>query len=145
MRIVPIALVLLLLPGCQLVDQRTVGRWFGGRPEGPTQDQLAQANLPPLPLVTIRYEQPDADVTEVLSRAAEDALQARPKAVFEVVTPIPSTAPEGTQNAYIRQGAEDARAVAEALATAGVPPEQIRLSMRGDPGNPPREVLVYVR
>jgi hypothetical protein len=45
----------------------------------------------------------------------------------------------------MRQGAEDARAVADALATAGVPPEQIRLSMRSDPGNPPREVLVYVR
>jgi hypothetical protein len=145
MRIVWLLLASVLLAGCTLVDQRVVAGWFGGRPAGPSPADLAAANLPPLPLVTVRYDQPDTDYTAVLAHAAEDAMQARPKAEFDVVTPIPSAAPRAEQDAYMRQGAEDARAVADALATAGVPPEQIRLSMRSDPGNPPREVLVYVR
>jgi hypothetical protein len=145
MRIVPLVLASVLLAGCTLVDQRVVARWFGGRPAGPSQADLAAANLPPLPLLTIRYDQPDIDPTAALNQAAEDAMQAKPNAQFDVVIPIPSAAPRAEQEAYMRQGAADARAVADALATAGVPPEQIRLSMRSDPGNPPREVLVYVR
>jgi hypothetical protein len=145
MRIVPIVLALVLLAGCTLVDQRVVARWFGGRPVGPSQADLTEANLPPLPLVTIRYDQPNTDYTPLLAKAAEDALQAKPKAEFDVVTPIPSGTSRAEQDEYMRRGAEDARAVADTLATAGVPPEQIRLSMRSDPGNPPREVRVYVR
>ncbi len=149
MRMFPPAFWLLVsvlaLAGCTLVDQRTVSRWFGGRPAEPTQEDIAAANLPPLPLVTIRFDQPDADYTPVLTQAAEDALARKPTAVFDVVTPLPTGAPQAEQDEFVRRGANDARAVADALATAGVPPKQLRLSMRSDPGTPAREVRVYVR
>ncbi len=148
MRIYPSASLLLaslLLCGCTLVDQRTVARWFGGKPVAPSQADVAETSLPPLPLVVVRYDQPDVDLTRVLAQAAEDALARKPSAVFEVVTPVPTAAPQTEQDEFVRRGADDARAVADTLATAGVPPEQLRLSLRGDPGNPVREVRVYVR
>lgn len=144
MRIVPLLLVL-LLGGCELVDQRTVARWFGGKAEAPTQADLAAAELPALPLVTVRFDDPDTDYTPVLAQAAERALALKSSAVFEVVTPVPSAAGHDEQGAFVRRGADDARAVADALATAGVPPDQLRLGLRGDPGHPVREVRVYVR
>jgi hypothetical protein len=144
MRILPLIL-LVLLAGCELVDQRTVARWFGGRPTSATVTDVAAAALPALPLVTVRFDQPDADYTSVLSAAAQDAMQRKSSVVFEVITPVPTAAPRAEQDAFVRRGAGDARAVADALATAGVPPDQIRLGLRGDPGQPVREVRVYVR
>ena len=138
-------LMSLLLSGCALIDQRTVARWLGGKPAAPSKADLAAAQLPPLPLVVVRYDQPDVDYAPVLAQAAEAALERKPSAVFEVVTPLPSAEPVAEQDAFIRRGADDARAVADTLATAGVPPSQLRLSLRGDSGKPVREVRVYVR
>jgi hypothetical protein len=145
MRIIPLLLSVLLLGGCELVDQRTVSRWLGGHATAPEAAALSDADLPPLPLVTVRFDEPDADYTQALSDAAEAALARKPDAVFEVVTPVPTAAPQAEQDRFVRVGGTDAGQVADALATAGVPPEQIRLGVRGDPGNPPREVRVYVR
>ena len=72
-------------------------------------------------------------------------MQRKPDAVFDVVTPVPTALPRAAQDEFVRQGSDDARAVAAVLATAGVPPEQLRLGLRGDPGQPAREVRVYVR
>lgn len=142
----PLALLLLLplLAGCELVDQRTVARWTGGHPPGMTSADLAAANLPALPLVTIRYDDPSADPAPALAAAAEDALARKPDATFEVITAIPTALPPTDQDAFVRQGTADARQVADDLATAGVDPSRIHLGLRGDPGRPVREVRVYV-
>lgn len=137
--------VLLVTTGCELVDQRTVARWFGGHPATPSQTDLADAKLPALPLVTVRFDQPGVDYAPALAAAAEDALQRKPGVVFDVVTPVPTALPRPEQDAFVRRGADDARTVAAVLATAGVPPEQLRLGLRSDGGQPVREVLVYVR
>jgi hypothetical protein len=138
-------LFLFLLAGCQLVDQRTVATWFGGRPVAPGTADLAAATLPPLPLVVVRYDQAGFDPRPELAKAAEKALARKPDALFEVVTPLPTAAPLAEQDRFAAQGAADARAVADALATAGVSPDRIRLGLQGDPGQPVREVRVYVR
>lgn len=144
--LVPMLLaVMLASAGCTLVDQRTVARWVGGRAVAPSQTDLAGAALPALPLVTVRFDQPEIDVTPVLAEAAEAALARKADAVFDVVSAVPVAAPRAEQEAFVRRGADDVRAVAEALATAGVPPGQLRLGLRGDAGQPVREVRVYVR
>ncbi|KAA5610999.1 hypothetical protein [Rhodovastum atsumiense] len=135
----------LLLTGCELVDQRTVARWFGSPRQAPSEADLAGATLPERPLVTIRFDTPDIDYRPVLAEAAQAALARKQDAVFDVVTPVPSAQPAAAQDAFVRRGTADARAVADALATEGVPPGQIRLGLRGDPGSPAREVRVYVR
>ena len=106
---------------------------------------MAGTTLPALPLVTIRFDQPGADYTPLLVEAAEDAMQRKPGVVFDVVTPVPTAIPREQQDEFVRRGADDARTVATVLATAGVPPEQLRLGLRGDQGQPVREVRVYVR
>jgi hypothetical protein len=142
MRILPLAFPLVLLAGCELVDQRTVARWLGEAPAAPAEAGRA---LPALPLVVIRFDQPDVDYAPALSEAAQAALARKANAVFDIVTPVPTALPAAEQDAIARRGAADARAVADTLATQGVPPGQLRLGLVGDAGAPAREVRVYVR
>lgn len=146
MRALPLlSCLLLLLAGCELVDQRTVARWTGQKPPGGTAADAALTDLPALPYVVVRYDDPTADPAPMLAQAAEDALARKPDARFEVITPVPTALPPDAQDSAIRQGAADARTVADDLAEAGVDPAHIHLGLRGDPGQPEREVRVYVR
>lgn len=142
-------LVLLLtiaLTSCRLVDQRTFER--AGLYPGAAQlarADYAQRALPPPPLVTIRFGNPDSDWQPVLIAAARDARARKPDVTFDVVTPIPTSAPIPVQDAAQKTGAQDAAAVAAVLQGDGVSADQIRIGSRGDPGQPPREIEVYVR
>jgi hypothetical protein len=142
MRILPLCLLLLLLAGCELVDQRTVARWRGETPTAPT---AASRDLPALPLVIVRFDQTDDDYAPALSEAAQAALARKSNAMFDIVTPVATSLPAAEQDAAALRGAADAQAVATTLATQGVPPEQLRLGLVGDAGTPAREVRVYVR
>ena len=141
----------LLLSGCtlsglrfsdlKLIDQRT----FQGPTRAPTASDIAQAKLPAQPLLVIRFDQPDADFRPAVSDAVQAALARKPDPSFDVLTPMPSAADQETQDRFISQGAVDAQQVANALAAAGIPPDQVHIGLRGDPGAPAREVRVYVR
>jgi hypothetical protein len=124
-----------LLPGCRLVDQRT----FRATPPAPGAEDVAHARLPPLPLLIIRFDQPDFDYHPALADAVDAARSRKPDVGFEVLAPVPSaTNPTA-------QGEADAVEIATALEAIGIPPERIRLGLRADPGAPPREIRVYVR
>jgi hypothetical protein len=135
----------LLLAGCwppdfKIIDQRTFAP-----PHAPTEADLARAHLPPAPLVTIRFDNPDADYAPALADAVTSAEARKPDVEFDVLTPIPTSAPQATQDEFARQGADDAQAVLNALGADGIRPDRVHLGYRADPGSPPREVLVYVR
>lgn len=134
--------LLLVLCGCTLIDRRT---FSGGNRVAPQSAQMAQAGLPPLPLVTIRFGQGEPDFGSMLSDAVQAAQARKPDVVFDVVAPVPSAAGLDVQDRFMRQGQADAEEVATAIAYAGIPQDRIRLSFQGDPGNPAREVRVYVR
>jgi hypothetical protein len=136
---------LLLLAGClppdfKIIDQRTF--W---PPHTPSEAELARAHLPPQPLVVIRFDQFDNDYAPALAEAAQAAQTRKQDVEFDVLTPIPTAAPQEEQDRFARQGAEDAQAVANALGQDGITPDRVHIGYRGDPGSPPREVLVYVR
>jgi uncharacterized SAM-binding protein YcdF (DUF218 family) len=133
--------LLLACAGCRLIDQRT----FAHKPTAPEAAQLQRSPLPPLPLVTIRFEQPDFDWRTPLAEAVLAAQSRKPEVVFDVVTPIPVSAPTPAQDQAATQGDADARMVADALQYDGIPAERVHLGYRGDPGQPPREVRVYAR
>ena len=143
-RIAALALTLVLAgclpPDFKLIDQRTF--W---PPHAPGTAELARADLPALPLVTIRYDQPDLDYAPALAQAVEDAEAHKPNVEFDVIAPIPTGATAEVQDQFRRQGAEDTQAVANALGSAGVSMDRVHLGFRGDSGSPPREVLIYVR
>ena len=135
----------LLLSGClhpdwRLIDQRTF--W---PPHNPTSADIARANLPPLPLVIIRFDQVDYDYRPTLADAVQAAETRKPDVEFDVLTPIPTSAAQEVQEKFARQGAADAQEVANALGADGIGPDRVHIGYRGDPGSPPREVRIYVR
>lgn len=146
----PLLLLAAVLAGCvpsskypyvELVDRGT----FRGPMLPPNADDIARSRLPPLPLVTIRFDQPDLNYAPALAAAIADAQAHRPDIAFDVLTPVPTTGTQALQDRYTSQGATDAQAVAEALAADGVDPARVHIGLRGDPGAPPREVRIYVR
>ncbi len=139
------AALALLVAGCtypdfKLIDQQT----FANTP-APTQADIAHANLPPLPLVVIRFNDVDPDYHDALAAAVTAAMSRKPDAVFDVLTPIPLNAPASVQAAATAQGRTDATEIATALAADGVAPDHVHIGFHGDSGTPPREVQVYVR
>jgi hypothetical protein len=133
--------LLLAFSGCRLIDQRT----FEPAPTAPEAAQLKRAPLPPLPLATIRFDQPDLDWQTPLQAAVLAAQSRKPDVAFDVIAPIPVAAANAAQDKAAAQGAEDARMVADALQYDGIAADHVHLGYRGDPGQPPREVQVYVR
>ncbi len=145
-RAAPALLLIAVLAGCRLVDQRT----FKGTGLYPGAAQLARADyaeraLPPPPLATIRFGTPDNDWQDTVVAASRDARERKADVTFDLVAPFPSLASLAAQDAAQKTGARDAAAVAAVLQGDGVSADQIRIGARGDPGQPPREVEVYVR
>ncbi len=139
-------LTTLLLLGCRLVDQRTFER--AGLYPGAAQlhrADFALRALPPPPLVTIRFGAANTGWQEALIAASRDARARKADVTFDIVTPIPVKASLDIQDQAQKSGAKDAAAVAAVLQGDGVSADQIRIGSRGDPGQPPREIEVYVR
>jgi hypothetical protein len=141
-----LAITLTILAGCRLIDQRTFEQagLYPGAAQLRAGDYAARA-LPPPPLAVVRFGGAAADWQAGLIDAANDALTRKPDVEFDLVTPIPGSASLAAQDAALKTGAQDAAAVAIALESDEVSPDQIHIGSRSDPGNPPREVEVYVR
>jgi hypothetical protein len=144
-RVILVLAAPLLLTGCwapdwKLIDQRTF--W---PPHAPEAGDVARANLPKFPLAVIRFDDLDADYRPALAEAVQAAVDRKADVEFDVLTPIPTTAPQAEQDRFATQGEADAQEVATALAADGVLPDRVHIGFRGDPGSPPREVRVYVR
>ena len=140
------ALIVVMAAGCRLVDQRTFER--PGRSPGTPQlarADYAQRAVPPPALVTIRFGRIDSDWQPAVVAASRDARARKADVIFDLVTPVPTNAPAAVQDSAQKAGAKDAAAVAAVLQGDGVSADQIRIGARGDPGQPPREVEVYVR
>jgi hypothetical protein len=131
-----------LLCGCKLIDQRT----FESTGRRPSSADVAHAQLPQVPLVTLDFAQVDQDWRTPLAQAAAAAILRKPDVEFDVVTPIPTSGNRALQDGFARLGQADAQAVATALLADQVSPDRIHLRFHGDPGVPkPRVVYVYVR
>ena len=133
---------LLVLAGCMpsrnfpyatLIDQRTFQR------AGTVPEASALKNLPDRPLATIRFDDPDASIDPEIARAVELALSRKPDAEFNVIIPV------GRGKVPGEQAERDATTVARSIAMPSVQPDHIFIGVSEDAGNPPREVLVYVR
>jgi hypothetical protein len=145
-QIAALALASGALASCRLIDQRT----FEGTGVFPGAAQLHAADYaaraaPPPPLAIVRLGTPGVDWQTPLIAAARDAQVRRADVEFDLVTPIPSLATMSVQDRVARQGAADSAVVATALEGDDISPERIHLGLRGDRGQPPREVEVYVR
>jgi len=136
-----LAAIMILLPGCMLVDQRT----FQSAAPVPGATEVARARAPALPLVSIRMDQPDQDFRPLLAEAVQAAQQRKPDVTFDVLALVPMLATPAEQDRRVAEAARDAQTVGTAMGAAGVPSERLHLGLRGDPGSPAREVRIYVR
>ena len=134
-------LAALLATSCSLPDRS----WFRRAGKAPETSQLARADLPETPLLTIRFDNPDQDIQAPVNQAVEAVNAIKPDAQYDVVTLIPITAPDQVQNTAARNGQQDAAAVVQALGYAGVSLDNVHVGYRSDAGAPPREVLVFAR
>ena len=73
------------------------------------------------------------------------AVERKADVQFDLVAPIPISAPLAEQDEATREGATDAATVAGVLEADGISSSALHLGARGDAGNPPRQIEVYVR
>lgn len=132
-------LLLLALPGCTLIDQRTFNPAAGAAPVIPPKPIVAApAPQGPPPLLTILPGQPAG---EAVAQAVAAAQRRKPDVVFDVVAMVPAA----DADAQAGPSSTEAGAVARAIAIEGVPAGRIRLLARPDAALLTREVRVYVR
>jgi hypothetical protein len=97
------------------------------------------------PLVVIRFDQPNVRYDEPVRKAAALALQRKPSTIFDVVASAPAEgAPEAVASAREKSKA-DAEAVIRSLMNAGVPSNQLTLTLAAPRSGADSEVLVFVR
>lgn len=96
-------------------------------------------------MLTISFAIADADWRPAVADAVQAAEAHKPDVTFEVVAPVPVNAARDVQDRFVRQGNQDAALVARELQANGIQPERIAIALRGDPGNPPRQVQIFAR
>ena len=95
--------------------------------------------------INIGEDRGGIDFGPPVAEAVRAAQARKPDVVFDIFAVVPTEASPAEQDRRVAQASADAGQIARAFAAAGVPFERLRLGLRGDPGQPPREVLVFVR
>lgn len=133
MSVIPwLAIPLLLIGGCTLIDQRTFNAAAGVAPVIPVAPPpLVAAPIDPRALFTLRPPAllDDAGV-RALQSVIRQAVARKPSVAFSVVAIVPTTAADTAQST----------AVLRTVIAAGVPPARVRL--RAETGTP-AETRVY--
>jgi hypothetical protein len=97
------------------------------------------------PLVVIRFDQPNVPYDEPVRKAAALALQRKPTAIFDVVASAPAEgAPDAVASAREKSKA-DAEGVVRSLMNAGVPSNQLTLTLATPETGKAAEVRIFVR
>jgi hypothetical protein len=97
------------------------------------------------PLVVIRFDQPNVPYDEPVRNAAALALQRKPTAIFDVVASAPAEgAPDAVASAREKSKA-DAEGVVRSLMNAGVPSNQVTLTLATPQTGEAAEVRIFVR
>ena len=145
MRAALVALLLIPLSACKLVDQRTFD------PQAGTPPAVPKAAVPPAqpdralvglsPLVTIRLGQ-DTGYDQAVAQATNAVLARKRDAQFTVLTAVPPGAAEPQAVAAV---APEAAHVAGIIERRGVAPGRVRLEARAEPNLGTPELRIYVR
>jgi hypothetical protein len=97
------------------------------------------------PLVVIRFDQPNVPYDEPVRKAAALALRRKPTAIFDVVASAPAEgAPDAVASAREKSKA-DAEGVVRSLMNAGVPSNQLTLTLATPETGAASEVRIFVR
>ncbi|CAI3953551.1 MULTISPECIES: hypothetical protein [Commensalibacter] len=123
---------LLILGGCQLIDQRTFNPSAGRKPI-PYVPPAPPAPPPPAPPIEIVQGTPAEQWGKPLTGLVKDALQRKSDAMFivTILTPISQT-PDAQQEQMQKTIQQNAQDVAQAIVKAGAKPQQIHMTAKAD-------------
>lgn len=110
--------------------------------QGMGEQQFAAAN--DIPLVVIRFNQRKVFYERPLYNAVSKAVAIKPSAIFEVVSFVPQSSSEDTQEKLDQMAASQQSAVVGTLRSIGIPQNQIRTSRDVAPDTQFHEVYIYV-
>jgi hypothetical protein len=130
-------LVLLIVSGCTLLDQKT----FAPSPEAKAQTPPPLPTVPVdprTPLVTIDYSVPAPDYAELLHYGVTAAEARDAEVQFDVISVVKDAADAAA-------GQERATGVMRAIMRDRVPASRVHLALRTDPALEAGQVRVYVR
>ena len=135
-RFLTIAVMLVALAGCKLIDQTTFA------PETESEPAVPTAVAPARPagqvaLVSIRFDTATPPFQDQLAFAVRTAEERRPGSQYDVVGV--STAAEAAQ------ASRDSAAIMDAIVKLGVADTRVHLGARIIPAQTVREVRVYLR
>jgi hypothetical protein len=97
------------------------------------------------PLVVIRFDQPNVPYDEPVRKAAALALQRKPTAIFDVVASAPSEGAADAVASARQKSKVDAEGVVRSLMNAGVPSNQVTLTLATPQTGEASEVRIFVR
>ena len=148
MRAAPLALVLLaVLGGCTLIDQRTFNPEAGAPPivpkppvPAPQPDRTLDGAVP---FVGFRIGH-DTGYEPAIAQAVTVALARKRDAQFTVLTAVPPGTAD-TEAAAVAAVAPEAARVASLIIRRGVPAARVQLQARSEPNLAAPELRVYVR
>ncbi len=132
-----------LLAGCHLIDQRTFNPTAGTKPLPPAV-AAKPGPTPTPPLLTIRYDTADPQYRAALATAVDAARRRKPDVLFEVVVLVPAEGTPAQQVELAEAARVDGHDVAAAIVADGADPGQVELTARTDPALQAKEVRVYV-
>ncbi len=142
----PLALSLLLLSGCKLIDQTTFAPSPSRNPallpqSGPSASLPVARVDTRTPLAVIDQNTPVSAYESVL-RAAVQAARARDPGVnFDVTIVVPA---QGNPAAALTQSQPQAAEVMHAVIAAGIPDDHVHLRAAPDPALHAAQIRVYV-
>jgi hypothetical protein len=97
------------------------------------------------PLVVIHFDQPNVRYDEPVRKAAALALQRKPSTIFDVVASAPAEGAPGAVESAREKSKAHAEAVIRSLMGAGVPSNQLALTLAAPQSAGGSEVLIFVR
>jgi len=137
-------MVLVGLPGCKLIDQRTFDD-TASRPPKPYIPPRPPGHVTPPLVEVIAGTSPDTWRDPVM-RAARVALARKPSVLFTVRAVVPEQGDAIAQRkAMSTLTDQDAQAVAAAIIAAGVPSSQVQMTAMPEAGVGSSRVRVYIR
>lgn len=124
--------VVILLAGCEPIDQRTFDKTAGLPPTPPSPPTGPSRPAPP-PFLQIVVGTPEAEWKPAVTKATQIALARKPNVLFTVTAIVPRQESPSQQTQAMEQvAAGDERAVAEAMVAAAAPGYQIELQARAE-------------
>lgn len=118
---------------------------FSAASSAAAYETAASGGASDVPLVIIRFNQRTVMYDRQLYNAVAKAVEIKPEVVFDVVSFVPETGNERTDDRLANDALAKTSDVVNSLRGMGIPQEHMRVSRESAPGLRSHEIHVYVQ